>query len=79
MQWIRNVAREILGLFVDDGSFALSILAWLGVVWFLFVRMKLRAPGGLVFFLGLASILVESVTRFARRKLKASSNPGMIQ
>jgi hypothetical protein len=70
MRWIRNVAHEIFGLFVDDGSFALAVLVWLGLVWFLLARMRMAIPGGLVFFLGLAAILVESVTRFARRPRK---------
>lgn len=78
MGWIRNVAREIFGLFVDDGSFALAVLAWLGVVWFLFLHMKLARSGGFVVFLGLASILVESVTRFARRT-QGLGNPGKIE
>jgi len=30
MNWLKNIFREIFGLFVDDGSFALlAILIWL--------------------------------------------------
>ena len=32
MRWIATVVREIFGLFVDDGSFALAVLVWIGVV-----------------------------------------------
>ena len=33
MRWLRSVAREVLELFVDDGSFAIAILVWLALVW----------------------------------------------
>ena len=29
MRWIGTIAREVFGLFVDDGSFAIAILVWL--------------------------------------------------
>ena len=29
MNWVRAIWREIAGLFVDDGRFALSITVWL--------------------------------------------------
>jgi hypothetical protein len=67
MRWVRSIAREVLGLFVDDGSFAIAILAWAAVVFGL-ARMR---PGeswtGPAFFCGLALILIESGLRFARK------------
>ena len=33
MRSIATIVREIFGLFVDDGSFALAVLAWIVVVW----------------------------------------------
>ncbi len=70
MHWIRNIAREVFGLFVDDGSFAIAVLAWIAVVWFVLVRIKAPMPGGIILFLGLGFILVESVSRFSRRTPK---------
>jgi hypothetical protein len=35
MTWLRAIVGEIFALFVDDGSFALLILAWLGLTAFL--------------------------------------------
>ncbi len=70
MSWMRSVLGEIFGLFVDDGSLALAILAWIGLVWFLLRRMHLPLPGGLILFAGLAGILVESVIRFSRHSAK---------
>lgn len=68
MHWLRAILREIFGLFVDDGSFALSILAWLCVVWLLLYRPFVSPRWtGLILFLGLALILLGSTTRYARR------------
>ena len=62
------MAGEVFGLFVDDGSFAVAILAWLALVWLAVSRIGIGprwAAAGL--FLGLAAILSESVVRRARR------------
>jgi hypothetical protein len=67
MQWIRNVGREVFGLFVDDGSFAFAVLVWIGVVWLVLHRMRMAVPGGIILFVGLGLILTESVIRFSRR------------
>jgi hypothetical protein len=32
MRWLSSIGREVFGLFVDDGSFALIILLWLAAV-----------------------------------------------
>ena len=69
MHWLRTIAREILGLFVDDGSMAVAILVWLVLA---VPAMRHSAPStrwtGPVLFAGLVATLVESVLRFARRK-----------
>ena len=67
MKAVKIIFRDILGLFVDDGSFALAILLWLGLVSLLVRALQLPFAGGMILFLGLAAILIESVTRFARR------------
>ncbi len=72
MNWLRTIAREIFGLFVDDGSFALLILLWLGLIalllpylaWMPIWTLKWR---GAILFLGLAAILMGSALRYARR------------
>jgi membrane-associated phospholipid phosphatase len=68
MRWVRTVADEVFGLFVDDSSFAVAILAWILLVWIAVSRVGVGmgwAAAGL--FLGLAAILAESVGRRARR------------
>jgi hypothetical protein len=69
MKWLKNIFREVFGLFVDDGSFALAILLWLAIVrW---ATPHLNIPSGItgiILFAGLAVILAESTTRYSRRK-----------
>jgi hypothetical protein len=68
MRWFKSIFREILGLFVDDGNFALGILVWVGLVVVVLPRAASGARwAGPAFFVGLALILIESVLRFSRR------------
>jgi hypothetical protein len=69
MKWIKTIFHEILGLFVDDAAFALAILIWLGIMRWIASRLNLRATAiAILFFAGLALILIESTARYARRK-----------
>ena len=71
MQWFRTIFREIFGLFVDDGSFAIAILVWLGVLWLLLPRLGFFSRwNGLILFAGLGLILVESAMRYARKRVQ---------
>ena len=71
MRWIQSIAQEIYGLFVEDGSFAIAILVWLGLAVAVVPRMAAFAQwAGPALFVGLALILIESVLRFARRRTK---------
>jgi hypothetical protein len=68
MRWLRSVGREVLGLFVDDGSYAGAILLWVGLAVVGLPRLGLGTGwDGPVLFAGLAVILIESVLRFAGR------------
>ncbi len=69
MGWMRTVVREVWGLFVDDGSFAIAIVVWVGVMWVVAQRFGVSSRAmGAVLFAGFAVILVESLLRFARGK-----------
>jgi hypothetical protein len=71
MGWIKSVAREVWGLFVDDGSFAAAIVVWLALVLLAVRRVAWGARfGGVVLFVGLAAVLIENVLRYARRRQK---------
>ena len=71
MRWLKSIAREIYGLFVDDGSFAAAIMVWLA---FCVVALPRVTAGtwwaGPVLFAGLAVILIESVLRLVRQRGK---------
>jgi len=69
MSWLKSIFREIYGLFVDDGSFAIAVVAWLALLWLVLPRLPI--PGvwhGVVLFAGLVAILIESALRRARRR-----------
>ena len=67
MRWLRTAWSEFIGLFVDDGSFAAAILAWLVVAWLALPRLPLPpAWPPVILFDGLAEILVESAVRRSR-------------
>ena len=69
MTWLRNIVAELFGLFVDDGSFAVAILVWLGLLWLLLPRLPLDDTWrAVILFFGLAAILLESVMRRARQR-----------
>jgi membrane protein implicated in regulation of membrane protease activity len=69
--WLKPIVREVFGLFVDDISFAGAIVLWLLLALLVLPRMAVgRSWEGVVLFAGLASILIESVLRFARRRSK---------
>lgn len=51
-------------MFVEDGSFAIAIVVWLGVAWLVLPWLTAgSALGGAALFAGLALILVENVWR----------------
>ena len=68
MNTLKNVLREILGLFVEDGSFAVQILAIVVLAGF----STTLAPGvpfvaGGILVLGCLGVLFVSVVRGGRR------------
>ena len=69
MIWLKTIRSEFVGLFVDDESYALAIVLWLGSSWFLLPRLGLPpALPPAILFAGLVLILVESATRRAAKK-----------
>jgi len=69
MAALSTALRRLVGLFVDDGSLALAIAAWLCLV-ALAVRLWPAAGGWLALLLaiGLLTILAENVLRTGRAK-----------
>ena len=67
MTWLRTIFREIFVLFVDDGKFALLILAWLVLTAFLLPHLEwLPRWRGVIMFGGLALILMGSAIHYSR-------------
>jgi len=66
MSWLKIILVEIYGLFVDDGSFALVIVVWLGIASFMLPRIDIpSSANALILFAGLLLIMLESVLRLA--------------
>ncbi|MGN6097320.1 MAG: hypothetical protein ACTHP8_13900 [Bosea sp. (in: a-proteobacteria)] len=64
MRWIRTVVRELFGLFVDDGSFAVAIIVWIGALRLLSLSvLRDTAWSGTLLFAGLGLILLASTIR----------------
>ena len=64
MTWLKNIAAEVFGLFVDEAAFAASILVWIALVaaaaaWLPAARGWL----GPALFAGLATILAVGAAR----------------
>lgn len=69
MSWLRTIGSEFLGIFVDDGAFALAIVAWLVACGVLFAHVALpTALPPVILFAGLVVILIDSAVRRAGRK-----------
>jgi hypothetical protein len=68
MNVLGAVVRELLGLFVDDGSLALAILAVVAVaaISAVLVPNEPLATGGIL-LVGCVGVLLTSVARAARR------------
>jgi membrane protein implicated in regulation of membrane protease activity len=69
VKWIFAAARELVSLFVDDGSLVVAVLAWIAVAALAFPALPIdRDWLAVALFAGLALILTENVLRAARRK-----------
>lgn len=63
MRSLEAVARELLGLFVDDGTLAVLALVWIAVAWRLLPLVLGPATCAALLFVGLAAGLAYSVLR----------------
>jgi membrane-bound ClpP family serine protease len=69
MTWLKTIATELWGLFVDSGAMAIAVLIWLAVAGLALPRIEAFATyAGVVLFIGLAAILLTSVVRHARQQ-----------
>jgi Na+-driven multidrug efflux pump len=69
MGWISASLRELVALFVDDGSLAVTALVWLVICGLVLPPLGIAGAWlGLALFAGLAIILAENALRTARRR-----------
>lgn len=67
MNVLRTILAELIGLFVDDGLFAAAVLIWVVLIGLAGPIVGVPASWrGILLFLGLAAILIDSVARRAR-------------
>jgi hypothetical protein len=72
MQALIKIAREIVSLFVDDGSLAAIVLVWLALCGLALPKLVLDSLWqGPILFIGLSLILLESALRGAKGRLKS--------
>lgn len=73
MKWISLFFRELSGLFIDDGSLAIAIVAWILIAEFARPRFASLDLQMIVWVVGLIVLLLENVIRSARRARKKRS------
>ena len=68
MKLVMATARELFGLFVDDGSLAVALVAWILVLQVASGFWPSLDPwGAAILFLGSIAILLENTLRAAKR------------
>lgn len=68
MKWLAGIGREVVALFVDDWSFTVLLLVWIGVATLLLPHLVPAADwDALLLFAGCVLILLDNVHRSARR------------
>jgi len=67
MSGLRTVLAELWGLFVDDGRYALAIVAWLLLAWRALPLLNLGGGwDAAIFAAGLMGLFAENVLRRSR-------------
>lgn len=69
MKLIVTATKEVIGLFVEDGTLALLLVAWIGVAGLLLYRLPIGSSwNALILLAGCVCILVENVIRISRQR-----------
>ena len=67
MKWISLFFRELLGLFIDDGSLAIAVVVWIALAGIALPSLIQLNFQMLAWVVGLILLLLENVRRSARR------------
>jgi hypothetical protein len=74
MNSLKSVFSELLGLFVDDGSFVLAVIAWvLGSAICLRTQVITPPVEAVLLFVGIIVLLAENVERTARTHTRSQT------
>jgi hypothetical protein len=69
MSLARDIAKELVGMFVADARLSVSILILVLIVWALAARLSPLLAGGML-ILGCLTVLVSAVAHEAREKVR---------
>jgi hypothetical protein len=76
MRAARAILAEIVGLFVDDGSLALGLVLWCGMVGIgASILPDLVTIGAPILFIGCAAILLASIARPSTQTMENEEIP----
>lgn len=67
MNILRTAVKELWGLFVEDGSYAVAIVVWLLLCAFVLPHLGIASWRAPLLLVGLLLILLENVVRSARQ------------
>ncbi len=71
MKRMLAAARELVALFVDDGSLAIAVLAWVAIATLAFPVLPIDSGWlAVALFAGLALILTKNLLRAARSRTR---------
>ncbi len=69
MNLARDIAKELLGMFIVDARLSISILILIPIVWALATRLSPLLAGGML-VLGCLAVLVSTVAHEARERVR---------
>jgi hypothetical protein len=68
MNLIVAAFKQLIGLFVEDGTLALFLIIWVGIAALALPRVPINSSwDGVILFAGCVAILIENVVRAGRR------------
>ena len=74
MEILKSLIKEMIGMFVDDGSLALAILLVSGSAAFVALYFEATGLAAIVLLVGCPAVLSENVMRSARRDLSSTEH-----
>lgn len=77
MRVLITAIRQIVGLFIDDGSLAAVTLVWIALCGVTLSKLVPAALQGPTLFVGLALILLESAIRGAKHRARSTFAPAL--